>query len=246
MAVRGVDEEGAAEFVKALVTGKSRVFEGLPKLVVRESKARAAEYLLPAGVRIPSVEGTQWPLPFFNYLVDRGVTQEQMERWHIGYATTGTLKWRVVIPIHTRGRLVAHVARAIFPDRQRYDMPTDSRAGAYPNSAVFGEPLIDPMLPTLTIAEGVFSALALERAIAPNPVALLGSDWGADKAAILTRVSWRHVIIATDPDSAGDRVAEQMAASFRRSRITRLRMSKSPDDMECGELKAQLEAVLGD
>lgn len=242
MAVRGVDKYGAADFVRAITLDMPRDFGGLPKVVIREQSSRQ-EYRLPSGVRIPSVDGSQWHPDFFKYLVGRGVTIEQMNRWHIGYATTGPLKWRVVIPVHTRGKLVAHVGRAIFDDRTRYDMPT-SASGARSHSALFGEPLLDRECRTLTIAEGSFSALALERAIAPNPIALLGSDWNASKAAILGDTQWEHVIVATDPDKAGDRVAKEIERSFRDAKISRLRMSHSPDDVELDVLTAEVAAVV--
>lgn len=241
-AVRGLDEDEAQEFVTALILEKPRLFDGVPRVVIRSKEKR--EYRLPPGVKIPSVDGSQWHPVFFKYLVSRGVTPEQMERWRLGFATQGPLQWRVVIPIHTRGRLVAHVARAVFDDRQRYDMPI-AGSGASPSSAIFGEPLVDPRLKDLTIAEGVFSALALERAIAPNPIALLGSAWTETKAAILSATQWRHVIIATDPDAAGDRVALDIARSFRHATISRLRMSHSPDDMELDQLLAAVAAVVG-
>lgn len=243
MAVRGVDEEGASEFVGALVTGNARVFPGVPRVrVVTKPKTRP-EYELPSSVMIPSLDGSEWPASFSDYLESRGVTQAQIVRWHMGYATRGALAWRVVIPVHTRGRLVAHVARAIFNDRERYDMPRTA-AGATPTAAVFGEPLLDPAVPVLTIAEGSFSKLALERAGFPNTTALLGSDWSVDKAAILTSVQWETVIIATDPDAAGDRVARAISMSFRKSKNLRLRLANSPDDCEQGELQGALRELL--
>lgn len=243
MAVRGVDEEGAAGFVGALVTGNARVFPGVPRVRVRTTLRVRPEYELPAGVRIPSLDGSEWPEPFAEYLSARGVTQEQIVRWHLGYATRGDLAWRVVIPVHTRGRLVAHVGRAIFEDRPRYDMPR-AVTGATPSMAVFGEPLVDPDLRILTISEGSFSKLALERAGAPNSTAILGSDWSVDKACILTSVPWDAVIVATDPDPAGDRVARAIAMSFRKSKNLRLRLAQSPDDCEQDELQAAVNELI--
>lgn len=242
-AVRGVDEEEAFRFVGELVSGVAATPPGVPKLVVRMPGPRV-EYSLPSGVKIPSLDGSVWHPAFLSYLRDREVTDEQLERWRIGYSTTGKLAWRVVIPVHTRGRLVAHVARGIFEDRARYDMPRSTTPGAKPMMALLGEPLLDPSLGVLTIAEGSFSMLALERAGAPNPVALLGSDWSTAKATILSSVPWKHVLIFTDPDMAGDRVAGAISGSFRKSKVSRVRMDQSPDDCEQDELKARIEEAL--
>lgn len=247
IAIRGVDEEEAAEFVGALVSGVVRVPPSVPRVVIKTSSSERREYRLPPQVQIPSLDGSEWPAPFADYLARRGVTEEQLERWRIGYATRGPLRWRVVIPIHTRGRLVAHVARSIFADGSvRYDMPYGGAIGAIPEIALFGEPLLDPELPVLTIVEGSFSMLAIERAGAPNPIALLGSDWSPAKATILTSVAWEHVIVATDPDLAGERAARAIAASFRSTRVSRLPLVQSPDDYEQVALRALLEEALED
>lgn len=249
-AVRGVDEEEAFAFVGSIVSGIPRLPAQVPKIVIKPPEVRQ-EYVLPFGVKIPSIDGSSWPKPFAEYLERRGVTQEQTERWRIGFATSGRLKWRVVIPIHTRGRLVAHVARSIFDDGSvRYDMPRRGQPGALPSMALFGEPLLDPSLRVLSIVEGSFSMLAVERAGAPNPVALLGSDWSLEKAAILTAVGpdgrprWDHVIAATDPDMAGDRVARALSVSFRETRFSRLRLDQSPDDCEQDYLRTKFREVL--
>jgi DNA primase len=244
MAIRGVDEDEAFAFMGELVSGVARPTEGVPQLVIKPPSAARAEYTLPRGVQIPTLDGSSWPEPFANYLAARGVTAEQIERWMIGFAKWGPLAWRIVIPVHTRGRLVAHVARSIFKDgSKRYDMPHKGRAS--PTMAVFGEPLLDPEQGVLTIAEGSFSMLALERAGAPNPVALLGSDWSAAKATILTSSDWSHVLIATDPDMAGERVARAISASFRKAKISRVRLDQSPDDCEQGVLRERIGEVLG-
>jgi DNA primase len=245
IAVRGVDEQEAFRFIGEIVRGVPRVPPGVPRLVMKQP-LQQAEYSLPSGVQIPSIDGSTWPAAFEQYLESRGTTPEQIERWMIGFATRGELAWRVVIPVHTRGRLVAHVGRAIFKDgRARYDMPRSSKRGAVPQMALFGEPLLDPALGVLTIAEGSFSMLALERAGAPNPVALLGSDWSPAKAAILSATPWAHVVIATDPDMAGDRVARAISVSFRRSKISRLRLDQSPDDCEQEKLSELIGEVVG-
>jgi DNA primase len=247
-AVRGVEEDEAFEFVGSIVSGSPRLPEGVPTVRIVQPEARR-EFVLPSGVQIPSIDGSTWPDAFRRYLERRGVTDEQVERWRIGFATSGSLRWRVVIPVHTRGRLVAYVARSIFADRSvRYDMPRSSTPGANPAMALFGEPLLDPALGVLTIAEGSFSMLALERADAVNPVALLGSDWSPEKATILTAMEWRRVLIATDPDMAGERVAKAISASFRstKTKISRVRLVQSPDDSEQGALRAACNAALAE
>lgn len=242
-AVRGLDEEQTEEFVTAFILGRPRRVDGAP--TVRVKMPREAEgYQLPSSVSIPCIDGSKWPPAFAAYLHRRRVTPAQVRQWRIGFSTRGRLAWRVVLPIHTRGRLVAHVGRAIFDDRVRYDMPWPG-AGAIPNMAIFGEPLIDPSFPMLTIAEGSFSMLAMQRAAAPNPVALVGSDWSVERAAILTAYPWKCVLVATDPDEAGDRVADAIGVSFRKTQVFRMRLGLSPDDERYEDLKAAVAEAVG-
>lgn len=242
MAVRGLDKEGAAEFVSAFVQGRPRRQLDIPRVRI-QLPTGLPEYTMPSRVITPSLDGSEWPEAFAAYLERRQVTAAQTQQWHIGYATRGSLAWRVVIPVHTRGRLVAHVGRAIFDDRRRYDMPW-SNSGALPTFALLGEPLLDPSTPVVTICEGSFSLLALQRAAAPNPVAILGSQWSVERAAILTSYPWEHVIIATDPDEAGDRVARAISASFRKVKVSRLLLDQSADDTPELELRDAVAALL--
>jgi hypothetical protein len=227
-AVRGCSLLDAAAFVRAIAAGRTPGADGVPDVKVRLRRHR--RYELPPGVEIPrTVAG--WYRPAFEYLLRRGITEEQIFRWAMGYAITGPLAWRVVIPIVTRGKLVAYAARAIFDDgSKRYDMPTRD-FGARPDAAIWGEPHFDKRRGAITTAEGVFSALALERAGAPNPCALLGSQLTPLKMIVLSE--WPVVLTATDPDPAGDRVADELRKVLaRRATVERVELECSPDDYE--------------
>jgi DNA primase len=102
-----------------------------------------------------------------------------------------------------------------------------------------------PIDDRVTIAEGTFSCLALERAGWPNVLGLLGSDVMGGRG-ISTRL---HILahydgpffVVTDPDSAGDRVAEALhvldGLSGQRRDVIRVRLSQSPDDCAFDELR---------
>jgi DNA primase len=87
----------------------------------------------------------------------------------------------------------------------------------------------------VTIAEGVFGALALERAGAPNPTAILGSYLTPEKFNLLKR--FETILVATDPDDAGEKVTKSLGTLGRRARVIRLGMSRSPDDCTPEELR---------
>jgi len=239
--VRGVSLAEARAFVNAL-GGPQRLPRDVPdvKLVVRRRRV----YELPAGVVVPeSIEG--WHRAPLRYLRQRGITDLQILRWGIGYAVIGELAWRIVIPVVTGGgRLVAYVARSIFNDGSvRYDMPS-RKDGARPDFALWGSSQFERSRGAVTVAEGVFSALALERVGAPNPCALAGSQLTSYKLALLAQ--WPVVLVATDPDAAGDDAASTIAKALcRRSWVERVELPQAPDDCSAVQLRIAIQRATG-
>jgi DNA primase len=240
-AVRGITIDEAARFVQALGMGRRVLPREVPD--VKVTVRRRMRYRLPIGVELPEAL-EQWSRPALQYLMARGVTHEQIQRWGLGYATTGPLAWRVVIPVVTRQHLLAYVARSIFDDgSKRYDMP-GRQDGARPDLALWGEARFDPARGAVTVAEGVFSALALERAGAPNPCALLGSQLTPHKVSLLEK--WPVVLVATDPDAAGENVARVLARSLaRHCYVERVQLEDSPDDCDAAALRRVVDEATG-
>lgn len=203
-----------------------------PRVVVVNPQRKV--FRLPMGVVFPDSEA-DWYEPAISYLRRRRVTFEQIQRWGIGYAIRGRLKLRVVIPVHTAGRLRTFSARAFVDGIPRYDAG-QKYDGAQPDVALLGQNLFDDG-DAVTVAEGAFSVLALERAGAPNPCGILSSEVLPGRLLHLQR--FRRVYVATDPDKAGDKAyAALRAALGRRAEVIRKRFRFSPDDMPDDELSA--------
>lgn len=203
--------------------------------------AAGASFALPRGVVIPG-EGGRWFPGATQYLEARGVTRAQCDRWGLGYALRGRLRLRVVIPVYTEGALRTYSARSWDPGATRRYEAGREVDGAQPRRAVWGEPLWDRARGVVTVAEGVFSALALERAGFPNCCALLGSHLTVERARVLT--GWSRYLVATDPDMAGDSVAQWLGQESRRAQVTRIRLRSSPDDAPTDELDAAYRCAL--
>lgn len=210
----------------------------LPKVVVPTPRSKT--FKLPIGVVIPDTL-EDFYAPALKYLHTRRVTDEQIMRWGMGYALRGRCRLRVVIPVYTSGELKTYSARAFASGIRRYDAGIEAN-GAKPAEAVFGEPRFDYDLGTVTIAEGCFSMLALERAGAPNPGAILSSYLTPGR--ILTLSRFKEIIVATDPDSAGDGVMKAISPLARRAKVRRLRLRKSPDDVPDDELRETVRDFL--
>jgi DNA primase len=242
-AVKDLELTEAAKWIRETFSGERKIEDAdVPNVVVKPNLLRRT-LQLPHGVQIPSVDGSEWSNPAYQYLVSRGIPDWQIERWHIGFATRGRCAWRVIVPVHTRDRLVSYVARAFLNDgRMRYLTPARSE-GTAPELALFGEPGFDMTCDTCTVAEGVFSAMALERAGAPNPRAILGaSSLGPMKLALLNQ--FRTVLVATDPDRAGDKAFEELHRGLsRRSDVRRVELVLAPDDSDENDLGQRVEVA---
>lgn len=242
-AVRGLslatDDSGRSEAGewcwKHVIRGQEREADeaDIPRLRVVLPRARAPELAIPNHVHIPSVDGSEWYPRALSYLDERGIPEWQRVRWHMGYSTLGRCAWRVFVPVYTGGLLRSYVARSFLKDDPKRRYLTPDRAtepGCRPDAALWGEPGFDYDVRTATATEGVFKGLAMERACAPNPCAVLGSNnLGADKIALLTQFD--ALLIATDPDKAGDACAEKISDLIvRYTEPVRVRLEISPDD----------------
>lgn len=225
------------------IAAEGYIPKGVPRVnVINTSKT--PEFRLPEGVQIPSLDGSRWFGPALSYLRKRGVTDDQIEKWGIGFALKGILANRVVIPVYGAGGVLrTYSARALSPSMHpRYEAGKKVH-GATPKLAVFGEIHYDRTVKTVTVAEGCFSALALERAGAPNVSAILSSEVTPERLRIIS-TDFDRIIVATDPDHAGDAAHRAILPARRRAEIVRYRPRLSPDDMPHDELVSDLEKIL--
>jgi len=220
---------------KHIVGGQIKALEDddVPRLRVVLPAARATEMAMPRGVVVPSVDGGEWHPAALAYLEKRGVPEWQRVRWHVGYTTHGILAWRVFVPVYTRGLLLSYVARAFFDDgRVRYRAGERAEPGCRPEAALWGEPGFDLDVRVAVVTEGVFKAMAMERAEAPNPCAILGAtNLGPEKVELLAQFD--ALLIATDPDKAGHECAEKLSDLLvRYAEPIRVELTVSPDDAD--------------
>lgn len=158
------------------------------------------------------------PLPMWvssarDYATSRGITAEQVERWGIGYAVSGRVGGRIWIPIRdSAGTLLSWTARSYTGSRLRY--LTATREESVRLDAIFGEHHWDLNFDQVVLTEGALNALACERAGAKNVAALNGSNVTALNIAALSMFG--KIVIATDPDKAGERAAGVVISALKR------------------------------
>lgn len=246
--VQGISREEAREWLR--LNGNSGP---LPTEVeVVSSMPRGYKgFTLPEGVVTASeLDPLEWPRPVKRFLVERGVTIDQCRKWGLGFAGRGKLRGRIVIPIRdATGRLLSYTGRTFIGDELRYkdahlkdgaDLAAIFGAEYWPNIPGMGN--LDP----LVICEGAFNALAIER-VAPGLE--LAALFGSNLVPLhLSRLApFQRIVMATDPDNAGNRVAGELEMALRRrADIVRLELPPKKDcnDLPAWDLKERLQVAL--
>jgi DNA primase len=196
--------------VEMILAGRSRR-RGLPEL-------RAAEQRVPAA-RIASVElPTEFELlklpmlkrnnRFWRYLIQgRDLSISQIQDYGIGFARSGEMAWRVILPVISSGQLMTFVARAISKERlPKYRSPV----GADNSRALFNLERLAGR-EEVVLVEGVFDALR----IPDMAVATLGTHLSQAQRTLLIRAGVKRVILCWDEDDTGLPQAYETARALR-------------------------------
>ncbi len=202
------------------------------KLVI--NKEMRGELALPTGLRGGDLSA--WVTPARRYVSRRGIDDAQTKRWGIRYAVEGELAGRIVFPIYDiTGRLLAYTARSFLGEQPRY-LTSRRHSGNALLGAIFGEvhwlPPARRSGAAVVVCEGAFNSLACERAGAAYIAALGGSRLDPIQVSKLSRFG--EIIIATDSDSAGNKVAGALLAALSRwcsVKRVELPKNKDPDDL---------------
>jgi len=223
-AERGLDIDGAEQLDVALVIRSPR-------------SNRKAELLEPRGMISGSLAA--WPTPARRYAIDRGLSAEQVQRWDLRCAVDGDLAGRLWIPTRdAAGKLLDWTARSWCGEDLRYK---SAPGGGLPGS-IFGEQhwpeLAARATQEIVICEGAFDALACERAGARNVAGLSGVS-RYDRWTCMKIAGWGSIVIAVDPDDAGDRVAELLEMLGRDPRARSVQRAELPRGVDCDALWRQ-------
>jgi DNA primase len=233
--VRGFTTEQAVEWLKSGNLERELPLE--VDVVVGQYSAGAR-----LGMRVPSEVKVRpfedWPTSARRYLDERRITAAQVVRYDLGFALEGRLAGRVVFPMKDRlDRVVSYTARDFTGQGKRYLEPLTSEGAQ--KGALFGEHLWTSGSKILAVAEGCPDALALDRVAMRldgvplyDVCALHGSRLHPSQAAKFSR--YERVVVATDPDPAGDAVALEIEQSLGRYSIV-LR-ARPPEKQDCASM----------
>ena len=126
------------------------------------------------------------------FLKKRGITQEDIIKYNIGFCLDGPYKDRVIVPSYDENSSLNYfIARAYKDGIQKYkNPPTDAK------SAIGWELYINWNAPIILV-EGVFDALTIKR----NVIPLFGKIIHEKLMKKLVRSSVNRIYIALDPDA---------------------------------------------
>jgi len=141
------------------------------------------------------------------YMFRRGITQEDLLKYNIGYCTDGLYNNRVIIPSYdANGQLNFFVGRDIFSSKMKYrNSPTNKDIIGFELFINWDEPIV--------LCEGPLDAMAIKR----NAIPLFGKTIlsNLNKKIIEKKVS--SIYISLDTDAISDSL--KMVENFMRSGI---------------------------
>ena len=213
MRLHGVDRQDAWRWIGGA---------GAPPPALRvdlvEVRGSRAPFRLPQGVVVAPLGA--WVSPARRYAEQRGLTPAQVERWGLGYAVEGRLRGRLVLPVRDAcGRVTSYTARTFVGSPKKWLEPAGEEHGD--KGSVFGEQHWPPAgdRQRVVVAEAALDALAVERVL-PGPVAAVyGSELMPGHVARLS--TFPEVVVASDPDAAGDKLVDQVAVALGRWSVVR-------------------------
>jgi DNA primase len=164
-----------------------------------------------------------------NYLKSRSITQEQINKYNIGYCYEGYYGGRIIIPSYTKeGDLNYFVARSYSKHEQKYKNPVAEK-----DKIFFNESLVD-FSKDIYLVEGAFDSIFV-----PNSIPMLGK--------YLSEMLWRriyneaeaNVYICLDGDAWRD--AERLYYRLNGGRLhRRVKLIKLPKDKDIADLKGEI------
>jgi DNA primase len=166
----------------------------------------------------------------YKYLQSRGITDEIIEKYKIGYSVDGDFAYRIIVPSYnTEGVLNYFIARSWVPKKMKYKNPSVPK-----DEIIFNEGLID-WNKDLYLCEGVFDSFFLE-----NPIVMLGKKMSQLIFKTIYEKSNSNIVICLDGDAWTD--AFKLYHTLNGGRLyNKIKIIKLPKDKDVCDLKGQID-----
>jgi len=203
-----------------------------PETVVKREKSKKA-LKLPESFTLFKDSSPVYPIrrQAMNYLKSRGITDEMIEKFGIGFCDKGDHAGRIVIPSYNKnGVLNYYIARSWNPmSRAKYKNPEAEK-----DKIIFWENLID-WNKDIYLVEGAFDGLFLD-----NPIPMLGKHMSELLFDTIYQKAKGNVIICLDGDAWKNAV--KLYHELNGGELyQKIKILKLPMDQDVCDLKGQID-----
>lgn len=166
----------------------------------------------------------------YRYLQSRGITDEMIERYKIGYTVSGDFAYRIIVPsFNKEGVLNYFVARSWVPKKMKYKNPSVPK-----DEIIFNESLID-WDKDVYLCEGAFDSFFLT-----NSIVMLGKKMSDLIFTTIYNSANGNVIICLDEDAWTD--ALNLYHTLNGGRLyNKIKIIKPPKDMDVADLRGRID-----
>ena len=166
----------------------------------------------------------------YRYLQSRGITDEMIERFKIGYTVSGDFAYRIIVPsFNKEGVLNYFTARSWIPKKMKYKNPSVPK-----DEIIFNESLID-WEKDIYLCEGVFDSFFLD-----NPIVMLGKKMSELMFSTIYNKANGNIIICLDEDAWTD--ALNLYHTLNGGKLyNKIKIIKPPKDMDVADLRGRID-----
>lgn len=166
----------------------------------------------------------------YKYLINRGVTEDMMKKYKIGYTVKGDFAYRIIVPSYnSEGQLNYFVARAWIQNKMKYKNPSVPK-----DEIIFNEGLID-WDKDIYLVEGAFDSFFLN-----NPLVMLGKKMSKLIFENLYNRANANIIVCCDGDAWDDGL--KIYNELNGGRLyNKIKIVKLPKDKDICDLKGQID-----
>jgi len=203
-----------------------------PETVVKREKPKK-QLKLPDGFTLFKDSSPVYPVrrQAMNYLKSRGITDEMIEKYQIGFCDKGDHSGRIVIPSYnTKGELNYYIARSWNPmSRAKYKNPEAEK-----DKIIFWENLID-WNKDIYLVEGAFDGLFVN-----NSIPMLGKHMSELLFETIYTKAKGDIIICLDADAWQNAIKlyHELSGGDLWGRI---KLVKLPDDKDIADLRGEIK-----
>lgn len=165
-----------------------------------------------------------------NYLYSRGITDEIIKKYNIGYTVKGDFAYRIIIPSYnSENKLNYFVGRAWTKRKDKYKNPSVPK-----DEIIFNEGLID-WTNDIYLVEGAFDSFFLN-----NPLVMLGKKMSKLLFESLYNKAEANIVVCVDGDAWEDglKIYHELNGG---KLYNKIKIVKLPKDKDICDLKGQID-----